>query len=71
MTKTPQSDLKQKNIIAIIGMTGSGKSEAGLFFKEMGYPVLRFGDVIDDGIKAEGLHWTPENNVYYRAKIRK
>lgn len=58
-------------VIAIVGMAGSGKSEAAKFFKEKDLPILRFGDVIDEGIKAEGLPWTPENNVYYRNKIRK
>lgn len=60
-----------KNIIAIVGMPGSGKSEAGVFFGEKGWEVLRFGSVIDDGLQQEGLPWTVENNVYYREKIRK
>lgn len=59
------------NIIAIVGMPGSGKSEAGVFFKEKGWEVLRFGAVIDEGLQIEGLPWTPENNVYFREKIRK
>lgn len=60
-----------KQIIAIVGMPGSGKSEAGVFFKQKGWEVLRFGSVIDDGLQEEGLPWTPENNAYYREKIRK
>lgn len=58
-------------IIAIVGMAGSGKTEAANFFKEKGMNILRFGSVIDDGLKTEGLLWTPENNTYYREKIRK
>ncbi|HSW88959.1 MAG TPA: AAA family ATPase [Candidatus Saccharimonadales bacterium] len=58
-------------IIAIVGMPGSGKSEAGVFFKQKGWEVLRFGSVIDDGLQAEGVVWTPESNAYYREKIRK
>ncbi|HSW97220.1 MAG TPA: AAA family ATPase [Candidatus Saccharimonadales bacterium] len=57
-------------IIAIVGMPGSGKSEAGVFFKEKGWNVLRFGSIIDEGLQKEGLPWTPENNAYYREKIR-
>lgn len=60
-----------RKIIAIVGMPGAGKSEAGTFFKEKGMDVLRFGSVIDEGIAEEGLPWTPENNKYYREKIRK
>jgi dephospho-CoA kinase len=69
--KNSSKDIKKNtNVIAIVGMAGSGKSEAGKFFKKKKFTVLRFGDVVDDGIKAEGLPWTPENNVYYRSKIR-
>src|SRR5438874_1492442 len=60
-----------KKIIAIVGMPGSGKSEAGVFFKEKGREVLRFGSVIDEGLQAEGLSWSVDNNTYYREKIRK
>ena len=62
---------QNKIIIAIVGMPGSGKTEAGKFFKQKGFEVLRFGSVVDEGIKEEGLPWTPENNTYYREKIRK
>lgn len=60
-----------KKVIAIVGMPGSGKSEAGVFFKEKGWEVLRFGSVIDEGLQSEGLPWNAENNIYYREKIRK
>lgn len=52
-------------------MPGAGKSEAGQFFHKQGLPVLRLGSVIDEGIKAEGLAWSPETNTYYREKIRR
>jgi dephospho-CoA kinase len=71
MTPAIDSFLHKPYVIAIVGMAGSGKSEAAQFFREKGIYVLRFGDVIDEGITAEGLPWTPENNVYYRGKIRK
>lgn len=60
-----------KPVIAIVGMSGAGKTEAGEFFKKKGWEVLRFGSVVDEGIEKEGLPWTPENNTYYREKIRK
>lgn len=68
---TPSQFKYEDNIvIAIVGMTGSGKSMAAEFFKEKGLTLLRFGSVIDDRIKADGLPWTAENNVLYRKKIR-
>ncbi len=57
-------------IIAIVGMTGSGKSDSAQFFKEKGYEVLRFGSVVDDAVKEAGLPWTPENTALYRKKLR-
>lgn len=60
-----------KLVIAIVGMAGAGKTGAATFFSEKGFEVFRFGSVIDDGLKEEGLEWTPENNTYYREKIRK
>lgn len=60
-----------KKIIAIVGMAGAGKTEAANFFKEKGMNALRFGSVIDEGLKQEGIPWTPENNTIYREKIRK
>jgi len=58
-------------LLGIVGMPGAGKTEAANFFKEKGFEVLRFGSVIDEGLKEEGLQWSPENNTYYREKIRK
>lgn len=70
MNTTFRSEL-QPNPIAIVGMPGSGKSYAAAFFEEKGFKVFRFGQVIDEGIRSEGLEWTPENNIYYRTKIRR
>lgn len=61
----------ENKVIAIVGMAGAGKTKAASFFKENRFEVFRFGSVIDDGLKEEGLEWTPENNTYYREKIRK
>lgn len=58
-------------IIALVGMPGAGKSEAGAFFAEKNIPVLRFGSVVEDGVREEGLERTAETERYYREKIRK
>lgn len=60
-----------KKLVAIIGMPGSGKSEAAAFFREKGMQVLRFGDIVEDGLKEEGLERTAEAEKGYREKIRK
>ena len=38
-------------IIAVIGMCGSGKSEAVKFFTENGYRKVYFGDVVINELK--------------------
>lgn len=58
-------------IIAIVGMAGAGKTKAATFFSEKGFEVFRFGSVIVDGLKEEGLEWNPINETSYREKIRK
>ncbi len=62
--------MNKKKIIAIVGMTGSGKSEAVELLKSHGYSAIRFGSAIDDQISAAGLAWSPENTAYFRKKIR-
>lgn len=58
-------------IIAIVGMPGSGKSEAAAFFKKNNLPVVRFGDLTEETLKEEGLALTAENERAVREKLRK
>lgn len=60
-----------KPVIAIVGMTGAGKTGAANFFKEKGMTVLWFGSVIVERIENEGLLVNPQNETNYREKIRK
>ncbi|HCS78603.1 TPA: dephospho-CoA kinase [Patescibacteria group bacterium] len=57
-------------IVAIVGMPGAGKSIAADFFKKRGIPVLRFGDQTDIGLKELGKVRSPQNEQWYRRKIR-
>lgn len=61
----------RKKIIAIVGMPGAGKSETASFFRKKGFPVLRFGDETDLGLKELGKQLTEKNERWYREKIRK
>lgn len=63
--------LREKSIIAIVGMAGSGKSLACEFFKTKGNPVLRFGDETDRGLRAQNLPLTEANERQYRENLRK
>ena len=59
-----------KTILAIVGMPGAGKSVAAEYFSKKSYPVVRFGAVTDEGLKAEGLEINPENEKAFREKLR-
>lgn len=58
------------NIIAIVGMCGSGKSVATEFFTSHGYNKIYFGGVTMDKLKEENLPVTLENEKMMREKLR-
>ena len=59
------------NLVAIVGMCGSGKSVASDFFQNKGYKVIYFGGVTMKKLKEEGLDITPENEKMMRESLRK
>lgn len=58
-------------IIAVIGMCGSGKSEAVKFFVEKGYKKVYFGDVVINELKSRGLEVNENNERMIREELRK
>ena len=59
-----------KILIAFVGMPGAGKSEAVAYIEKKNIPFVRFGDLTDESLKAQGLTLTPENERLFREKIR-
>jgi len=57
-------------VVAIVGMTGSGKSELARLFRDGGYTIVRFGDITDAAVKEQGLPLTEENERPARERIR-
>ncbi|MDD5337889.1 MAG: AAA family ATPase [Dehalococcoidales bacterium] len=57
-------------IVAIVGMTGSGKSEIARFFNAKGYTTVRFGEITDEAVKQQGLPLSEENERPVRERIR-
>jgi len=57
-------------IIAVVGMSGSGKSEAIKFIKERGIPDIYFGGMLYREMDKRGEEKTPENQQIWRAKLR-
>jgi dephospho-CoA kinase len=58
-------------LIAIVGMTGSGKSELAKFFEQAGYRKIRFGDVTDEVLRQRGLIVNEENERNIRESLRR
>jgi dephospho-CoA kinase len=58
-------------IIAVIGMCGSGKSEAVKYFVEHGYRRVYFGEVVMNEIKRQGLEVNEQNERLTRENLRK
>ncbi len=57
-------------LVAIVGMCGSGKSIATLFFESKGYSKIYFGRITYEKMKEENIPYTPENDNKMRVKIR-
>jgi dephospho-CoA kinase len=58
-------------VIAVVGMTGSGKSEVARMLRENGFTMVRFGDVTDEELKKQGRPLTEENERPLREAFRK
>jgi dephospho-CoA kinase len=58
-------------VVAVVGMTGSGKSEVARFFSAGGFKIVRFGDITDEAVKRQGLPLNEENERPVREGIRK
>ncbi len=62
---------KKSHIIAVVGMTGSGKSVVSDYLVSKGYQFLRCGQITLDIIKKKGLKPSEENEKIIREGIRK
>lgn len=60
-----------KKLIAIVGMSGSGKSIATTYLENKGYKKVHFGGAIYDMMKKEGIDITPDNEKEFRENLRK
>lgn len=57
---------KKKTILAIVGLPGSGKTEAATFFSQKKLPVIQFGRIVNDYIDKNNL----THNEFTHKKIR-
>ena len=60
-----------KKVVAIVGMTGSGKSEVTKVFQDAGFISVRFGDITDEEMKKRSLERNEANERYCRELLRR
>jgi dephospho-CoA kinase len=58
-------------VVAIVGMTGAGKSEVARIFEEHGFKKVRFGDITDRELNDRGLEPNEENERSIREELRR
>lgn len=61
----------KNDIIAVVGMTGAGKSIVADALVQRGYQFLRFGQITIDLVKERGLEPTEENERPIREEVRR
>ena len=57
-------------LVAVVGMPGSGKSEAVKVFEEAGFSKVYFGGVVLEEVKKRGLEVNEENERKVREELR-
>lgn len=57
-------------IVALVGMPGSGKTEAGLIFEQHGFYKERFGQAVLDEVLARGMDVNEANERKIREELR-
>lgn len=58
-------------LIAVVGMSGSGKSIATDYLEKKGWTKIYFGGVIYDKMKEENIEITPDSQKKFREELRK
>ena len=58
-------------LIAVVGMAGSGKSVVTEYLEQNGWTKIYFGGVIYEKMKEQGIEITPESQKEFREQIRK
>lgn len=67
MTDSPSV---QAPIIALVGLAGTGKSEAGRVLESLGYEIVYFGGVVVEEVKRRGLPVSEVNERAVREELR-
>lgn len=66
----PMKHYENIKIVALVGLTGSGKSTAVDYLTSKGYPKVYFGGVIYQAMEEAGIERTAESETIFREEIR-
>ncbi len=61
---------KNVNIVAFVGLCGSGKTEAVNYVVEKGYPRVYFGSIVLDAMTDAGIELNEHNEKKFREELR-
>ncbi|MFC1899432.1 AAA family ATPase [Chloroflexota bacterium] len=64
-------EIKNRKVVSIVGMSGSGKSEVSQVFVANGFSRIRFGDITDEEVRKKGLELNELNERSAREALRK
>jgi len=62
--------VKEKKIVALVGLPGVGKTDAANFFREKGLPVISFGQAINEYIEKNNLPHVEKTHKKIRLELR-
>lgn len=60
----------QRQVLALVGMAGSGKTVCAQHLERRGFPQFRFGSLVVDEVARRGQAITPENERVVREAFR-
>lgn len=68
--KVENWQIKEKKIIALVGLPGVGKTDASNFYKEKNLPIISFGKVINEYVDKNHLPHTEVTHKKIRLEMR-
>ena len=64
------AERKNIDIIAFVGLSGTGKSESAQYLSQQGIPRVSFASIINTAVENAQLDVTPESETVVREKLR-
>ena len=70
MSVTAPTTVSVKPIVALVGLCGTGKSEACAYLESLGYRIIYFGGTVVGEVQRRGMAVTPDNEKTVREELR-